>query len=232
MVFVVAEIGVNWDGNFELAKQMMIKAKECGCNAVKFQAYDYDIVKEHPESERLMRATISKDSIDEIDKIAKEVGIEWFATPMYPDAVNLLEPYVKRFKIRVADGRTLFENKSSEIIDRIIKTKKYFIVSVEKSPKELSLYENEKSSWLYCVAKYPCKFSELDFSNMNNFNGYSNHCPHFLAPLTAVILGAKVIEIHITSDKSKKFIDNNVSFDYVELKNIVKLIRITETMKL
>jgi sialic acid synthase SpsE len=67
---------------------------------------------------------------------------------------------------------------------------------------------------------------------MNNFNGYSNHCPHFLAPLTAVILGAKIIEIHITSDKSKKFVDNNVSFDYVELKNLVKLIRIAETMKL
>ena len=231
MVFVVAEIGVNWDGDFELAKQMMDKAKKLGCNAVKFQAYDYDIVKEHPESERLMKTTISKDNVDKIDKIAKEVGIEWFATPMYADAVNLLEPYVKRFKIRVADGRTLFENKSSEIIDRIIKTEKDFIVSVEKSPKELSLYKNEKSSWLYCVAKYPCEFSELDFSNMNNFNGYSNHCPHFLAPLTAVILGTKIIEVHLTSDKSKNFADNNVSFDYAEFENLMKLIRLTETIK-
>lgn len=232
MIFVVAEIGVNWDGDLELAKQMMIQAKKSGCDAVKFQAYDYDIVKEHSESERLMKATISKDNIDKIDKISKEVGIEWFATPMYPDAVNLLEPYVKKFKIRVTDGRTLFKNESSEIISRIIKTKKDFIVSVEKNPKELSLYENQNVSWLYCVSKYPCEFSDLDFSNMNDFDGYSNHCPHFIAPLTATILGSKIIEVHITSDKSKNFVDNNVSFDYVELESMVKLIRLVETMKL
>jgi N-acetylneuraminate synthase len=232
MVFVVGEIGVNWDGDFGLAKQMMAKAKKSGCNAVKFQAYDYDIVKEHPEKERLMKATISKENIDEIDKISKEVGIEWFATPMYPDAVNLLEPYVKKFKVRVSDGRTLFQNKSSEIINRIIKTKKDVIISVEKNPEKLSLYEQKNVSWLYCVSKYPCEFLDLDFSNINNFNGYSNHCPHFLAPLTAVILGAKIIEVHITSDKSKNFVDNNVSFDYDELENLIKLIRLVETMKL
>ena len=81
---------------------MMIQSKESGCEAVKFQAYNYEIVKEHPESKRLMKATISNDNIDEIDKIANEVGIEWFATPMYPDAVNLLDPYVNKFKIRVS----------------------------------------------------------------------------------------------------------------------------------
>lgn len=231
MVFVVAEIGVNWDGDFELAKQMMNMAKKCGCNAVKFQAFDYNIVKEHPESDRLMKSAVSKDNVDKIDKISKEIDIEWFATPMYPDAVTLLEPYVKKFKIRVADGRSLFQNKSSEIIDRIMKTKKNFIISVEKNPKILSAYSQKNISWLYCVSKYPCEFSDLDFSNIENFDGYSNHCPHFLAPLTAVILGSKIIEVHITSDKSKDFADNNVSFDYDELENLMKLIRLAEKIK-
>ena len=231
MVFVVAEIGVNWDGDFELAKQMMNMAKKCGCNAVKFQAFDYNIVKEHPESDRLMKSAVSKDNVDKIDKISKEIDIEWFATPMYPDAVTLLEPYVKKFKIRVADGRSLFQNKSSEIIDRIMKTKKNFIISVEKNPKILSVYSQKNISWLYCVSKYPCEFSDLDFSNIENFDGYSNHCPHFLAPLTAVILGSKIIEVHITSDKSKDFADNNVSFDYDELENLMKLIRLAEKIK-
>ena len=231
MVFVVTEIGVNWDGNLELAKQMMSVAKKSGSDAVKFQAFDYDIVKEHPESERLMKSAISKDNIDSINEISKEIGIEWFATPMYPDAVTLLEPYVKKFKVRVADGRSLFENKSSEIIDRIFKTKKDFIVSVEKNPKTLPIYSQKNISWLYCVSKYPCDFSDLDFSNIENFDGYSNHCPHFLAPLTAVILGTKIIEVHLTSDKSKNFADNNVSFDYAEFENLMKLIRLAETIK-
>ena len=231
MVFVVAEIGVNWDGNFELVREMMTQSKEAGCQAVKFQAYNYEIVKEHPESKRLMKATISNDNIDEIDKIAKEVGIEWFATPMYPDAVNLLDPYVNKFKIRVADGRTLFENKKSEIINRVIQTNKDFIISVEKNPNKIPLYKNSKITWLYCVSKYPCEFSDLDFSDINYFNGYSNHCPHFLAPLTAVILGAQTIEIHITSNKSKDFIDNNVSFDYNELNNLMRLIHFFQLTK-
>ena len=150
---------------------------------------------------------------------------------MYPDAVNLLEPYVKKYKIRVTDGRILFENKYSELINRIIKTKKDFFVSVEKNPNKLTLFKNENVKWLYCVSKYPCEFSDLDFSNISDFNGFSNHCPHFLAPLTAVILGAQNIEVHITSDKSKNFIDNNVSFDFNELENLMKYIQFFKLIK-
>ena len=72
---------------------------------------------------------------------------------------------------------------------------------------------------------------DLDFSEIKDFGGYSNHCPHLIAPLTAVVLGAKIIEVHITSDKSKKFFDNNVSFDYNELEDLVKLIRLAEKIK-
>ena len=60
---------------------------------------------------------------------------------------------------------------------------------------------------------------------MNDFNGYSNHCPNILAPVVAVILGAKIIEVHVTSDKKKNFIDNPVSFDFIELKEMVSQIR-------
>ena len=60
---------------------------------------------------------------------------------------------------------------------------------------------------------------------MNDFDGYSNHCPNILAPVTAVMLGANIIEVHITSDKEKNFIDNPVSFDYNELEQMVNQIR-------
>ena len=60
MVFVVAEIGVNWDGNFETAKNMMKNAKSSGCNAVKFQSFDEEIIKNHPQKSRLIKsATVS-----------------------------------------------------------------------------------------------------------------------------------------------------------------------------
>jgi len=231
MVFLVAEIGVNWDGNLDLAKEMMEKAKSCGCDAVKFQSYNEDLVKGHPEQLRLMKSAISEDNINKIDDMAKKVGIEWFCTPMYFSAVDLLDPYVKKFKIRVADGKTLFQNKESQLIQKVLATNKEVFISVEKSPKRLPLFKNSKIKWLYCVPKYPCAFSDLDFKNFHDFNGYSNHCPDIIAPLTAAILGAEIIEVHITPDKTKNFIDNPVSFNYNEFNTLINFIRKSEKIK-
>lgn len=223
MTFIVAEIGVNWDGDFQLVKEMMSKSYKVGCNAVKFQSYTNDIIKNHPEHKRLIKSSISNENIDEINNIAKTIGIEWFCTPMYPEAVDLLDPYVKRFKIREFDTRILLENKTNKIIDKIIQTKKEIIASSEMTPKNCKYYNQIR--WLYCIPKYPCDLSELNFSILSDFEGYSNHCQNIIAPLTASILGAKIIEIHITSSKSTNFVDNSVSFDYDELELLIKLIR-------
>lgn len=231
MVFVVAEIGVNWDGNFDLVKEMMQKSKDVGCNAVKFQAYEEEMIKNHPQKFRLLKSAIGKENIESINDAAKSVGIEWFCTPMYPDAVDLLYPFVKRFKIREFDGRLLLENTISNLVEKVLNTQKEVIVSSHKSPRGTKYFENSQIKWLYCVPKYPCDISELDFTNLEDFNGYSNHHPHIIAPLTAAILGAEILEIHITSDKSKDFLDNNVSFDYVELDNLVHLVRLGEKIK-
>jgi sialic acid synthase SpsE len=228
MIFVVAEIGVNWDGDFELAEDMMINAKKGGCDAVKFQAFNENLVKKHPEAFRLIKSAISKSNIEIIDGLSKTVGIEWFCTPMYPEAVDVLEPFVKRYKIRGADGEPLLENKRSELFERILKTDKEIIVSSQISPCGTIHYDNPKIKWLYSVPKYPCDLAELDFRNLKDFDGYSNHCPNYIAPLTAAIMGSKIIEIHITADKSKNFVDNNVSFDYNELKKLVESIRLSE----
>ncbi len=230
-VFIVAEIGVNWNADFNLAEQMMYLAKKAGCNAVKFQAFNENLISAHPEKERLLKTSISKDNIKRIDSISKKVGIEWFCTPMYPEAIEFLEPYVNRYKIRVFDGKPLFDNKSSELLEQIIKTEKDIIISCEKPPNQTKLYQNKNVRWLYCVPKYPCSLKDLDFSRIDDFDGFSNHCPEIIAPLTSAILGAKIIEVHITLDRSKNFIDNSVSFEPDELFELVKLIRKSEEIK-
>ena len=58
MVFITAEIGVNWDGDFELAEKMMKNAKDAGCNAVKFQSFNEKIIGKHPEKDRLLKTAI------------------------------------------------------------------------------------------------------------------------------------------------------------------------------
>ncbi len=229
--FVIAEIGVNWDGDFEIAKDMMQHAKDSGCNAVKFQAYTYELIKGHPDASRLIKSAITNSNIKKIDEIAKSVGIEWFCTPMYPEAVDFLNPYVNRFKIRWFDGKELLKNNISEILGKILETGKEVMISCDTNPKNSTFYDKPNISWLYCVPKYPCELDELNFTEINDYDGFSNHCPHFLAPLSAVILDTKIIEIHITSDKSKDFFDNNVSFDYDELSELMNLIRLSEKIK-
>lgn len=224
MTFIVAEIGVNWDGNKDLARQMIQKSKDIGCNAVKFQAFNEEIIGKHPESDRLLRSAINPENIGFIDKTSKDIGIEWFCTPMYPEAVDLLIPYVQRFKIREYDARLLIENKQSLLLDKVFHSNKEVIASSEKIPPKLNHYDDSKLKWLYCIPKYPCELNDLNFSNLSKFDGYSNHCPNIVAPTSAVVLGADIIEIHITSDKSHNFVDNNVSFDYSELKNLVNYI--------
>ena len=107
MIFVVAEIGVNWEGNFDLLKNMISTSKKLGCNAVKFQSFNEEMIKNHPQKSRLMKSTISKSNVEEINQIVKAIGIEWFSTPMYLEAVDFLNPFVKKFKIRELDGKLL-----------------------------------------------------------------------------------------------------------------------------
>ena len=68
MVFIVAEIGINWDGDFKLVKDLMKNAKKVGFNAVKFQAFDESITKNHPESNRLLKSSISNSNVNKLIK--------------------------------------------------------------------------------------------------------------------------------------------------------------------
>ena len=123
------------------------------------------------------------------------------------------------------------QKSSSQLLNHVLNTGKDVIISCEDDPHITEIYENKNVKWLYCVPKYPCDLAEINFENMNNFDGYSNHCPNIIAPLTSIILGANIVEVHVTLDKSKDYIDNPVSFDFTELKKLVQIIRDSEKIK-
>ena len=225
MVFLIAELGVNWDGDFDLAKKMMSNAKTLGFNAVKFQAFNEDTLGNHTHLDRLMKSAITEKNVQRIDEIANDVGIEWFCTPMYPEAVSFLNPFVTRFKIREIDGRILLRNQKTPLIEAIINTEKEIFVSSDKSPESCKYYHNPNIKWLYCIPKYPCSLDEINFKEISKFHGFSNHCPEITALLTAVNSGIDIIEVHVTEDKTKEYFDNNVSFDFSELKILIAEIK-------
>lgn len=230
-MFVIGEIGVNWDGDFEIAREMMYQSKMLGLNAVKFQSFTPDMVKNHPESNRLIRSSINKKNVDNIHQISQEIGIEWFSTPMYIEAIDLLEPYIHRYKIREFDGRTIINNSTSDLFNLIYNKNKPIYISSETVPTLCKFYNDPNIKWLYCVPKYPCKLNEIDFTKLKYFDGFSNHCNEVEGPIFAIKEGIEILEIHITSDKNKDFVDNNVSFDYDEVKDIMKAAKASSTRK-
>jgi len=117
MVFVIAEIGVNWDGDFDIAKDMMKKAKEFGCNAVKFQAFKKEMVKAHPENKRLEKSAISESNVKQICayghvtkpmKFCTKCGTTFDKTDI--EICPNCEPYI----IKVAELEVSIEEKHKE----------------------------------------------------------------------------------------------------------------------
>lgn len=219
---LVSEIGVNWDGDFELVKEMMQESLNSGFDLVKFQSFEAKLVANHPQASRVFRSSITSENVKKINSISVDIGIEWFSTPMYENAVLFLDPYVYRYKIREYDGRMLLKNNPTNLFLKLLETKKEIMISSESSPQNCKWFDHEQIKWLYCVPKYPCKFGEIDFSLLKSFHGFSNHCKNMSAPLEVINLNSEILEIHITSDKNGDFIDNNVSFDYSEMKEIAK----------
>ncbi len=219
---LIAEIGVNWDGDFEIVKEMMQESVNADFNFVKFQAFQPELVAKHPEASRVYRSSITPENINKINSIAKDIGIEWFCTPMYEDAIKILEPFVNRYKIREYDGREIIANRTTNIFKKLLNTKKEIIISSESSPQNCKWYDHEQIKWLYCVPKYPCNLDEINFSLLKSFDGFSNHCSDIIVPMKVIDSKSEILEIHITSDKNGDFIDNNVSFDYSDMKEISK----------
>ncbi len=184
-MLIVGEIGVNWDGDFELVKQMMYELKTLQLSAVKFQAFTLEMVKNHPESKRLMNSSITKGNVEKINDISQEIGIDWFCTPMYPEAVDFLDPFVSNYKIREFDGRQIIQNNETNLFQTIYKKNKDIFISSEIIPLNCSLYNDPRIKWLYCVPKYPCSLDEIDFSLLKHFDGFSNHCSLIEAPINS-----------------------------------------------
>ena len=133
--------------------------------------------------------------------------------------------------IFISPAKPLLQNKTSELLEKVFETNKEVIVSSQSTPKNTKFAMDNTIKWLYCVPIYPCQLNEIDFRNFQDFHGYSNHCPDIIAPLTAAILGAEIIEVHVTNNKTNDFVDNPVSFDFEELNLLMKLIYSYEKIK-
>lgn len=232
-VEIIAECGINACGDIDTAKKQIDEAVIAGVDAVKFAAYDTDLLvdKNHPLYQDLKRAEFT---MGELMELAEYSPIEWFATPSDITSVELLEDIgVKRYKVG-----GVYEIKDQALLKAIRATGKPVIVSAGNKYLEsaLEILEGVPLTLLYCVNKYPTPLKLIDFAEMDKLReygcpvGFSDHTEGVEASVEAVRKGACLIEKHFTTDRTLPGCDQCCSLEKDEMKKMVERIRRNEHM--
>ena len=185
---IIAEIGSNWSGNEKIGKKMIKAAKLAGADYVKFQMWKAtDLYKKsEPFWNDIKRAEITPEIARKFKKYSDEQKIKFFCSVFNPEAVETLENLnVKLYKI-ASWTASMKHKKSRSTLESIAQTKKPVIISTGMNPninKLKQIFRENKKYFLYCIARYPTKINQLNFTRMKKFDGFSDHTEGFLAPI-------------------------------------------------
>tara|TARA_Y100001970_G_C14246305_1_gene868522 strand:+ start:1356 stop:2336 length:981 start_codon:yes stop_codon:yes gene_type:complete len=239
-VFIIAEIGVNHNGDLNNAKKLIYKSKLAGADAVKFQTFDIDsnYSKKHSSKNKIQWASdlfFSKKQFKILKKYSDSLNLEFISTPFDLKSVQILKELKLNF-IKIASSSTFEE----DLVKKISKLNKNIIVSsgmqnISQIEKTLKIFKNKRIALLYCVSLYPSPYDSVNLNMIekfiNSFNvtvGFSDHSKGIELPIAAVAKGAKIIEKHIMLSKKIKCPDYKVSLTPIEFKKMVKSIRNVE----
>ena len=185
---IIAEIGSNWGGSEKIGKKMIKAAKLAGADYVKFQMWKAaDLYKKsEPFWNDIKRAEITPEIARKFKKYSDEQKIKFFCSVFNPEAVETLENLnVKLYKI-ASWTASMKHKKSKSTLESIAQTKKPVIISTGMNPninKLKQIFRENKKYFLYCIARYPTKINQLNFTKMKTFDGFSDHTEGFLGPI-------------------------------------------------
>jgi len=255
---IIAEIGVNHNGNINIAKKLINVAKKSGADYVKFQTFKAEnlvrvntqatqyqsknLRKKITQFNLLKKFELSESDHNKIIKYCNKKKISFISSPFDLESLNLLF-HLKIFDIKIASGEI---NNYIFLKNLAKKAKKIFISSGMSTLNEVSqaikiLIKNgakrKSITILHCHTDYPTQLIDVNLFAMKtmkkkfNINvGYSDHTIGNETAIAAVALGAKVIEKHITLNKNMRGPDHKASMEPKNFFNYVKLIRNTETL--
>jgi len=238
-VYVVAECGINWRDIGE-AKRMIEVFKECGADACKFQMYQPHQVAAHPRAAELQKIIIEESGAKVLKEYGETCDIDVFFTPMYPEAVDILEKlYINRYKVRSKDAV------NTSLLKKILETQKEVFISVANDRLDWGILDKTDTKYkvklLYTVAKYPAKDEEVHlktafpalrtYVSSIEYTGLSDHTTGTTCAVAAAAMGAQIIEKHVMLDREFDWIDAPVSVTPVEFKDMVRHIRRVEVLR-
>ena len=241
-VFIIAEIGINHNGNLNLCKKLISAAKKSGADAVKLQIIDPDSSynKNTPSYKIFKKNILSFKQLVEIKNFAKIKKIILFATPGDFKSLEIIKK-LKFPAIKISSGlitnEALLIEAAKTNLPIILSTGMAYLSEIKKASQILKKYKNKKYSILKCTSLYPSPASKVNLNSIITlgelFNvpiGFSDHTKNNDACIASVSLGAKIIEKHFTLDKRLKVPDQKISADPNQFSKLVKSIRNIEKL--
>ncbi len=245
--FIIAEIGINHNGNLDIAKELIDWAVKAGADAVKFQkrtvekVYTKEELDRYRESpwgttnrEQKMGLEFGKDEYDGIDAFCQEKGIHWFASAWDLDSQMFLQQYnLKYNKIASAMLTNL------PLLKMVAEEKRYTFLSTGMSTLEeidaaVNVFRDADCPFelMHCNSTYPMKNEDANLAMMETLRnryhcnvGYSGHETGRIVSFAAAAMGASSIERHITLDRSMYGSDQPASLEVTDFYKLVKDIR-------
>jgi len=247
-VFIMAEIGINHNGDLEIAKKLIAAAKQAGCDAVKFQKRTVDAVYTREELAAPRETPFGKTNGDlkrglefsleayqQIDRFCKEQDILWSASPWDEESVDFLERFnVPYYKVAAASLT------DAELLKKINTMGKPVILSTGMSElseidKAVRYIDKDNLLIMHCVSQYPATPENINLRAMLTLRerygvpvGYSGHELDIFISAVAVGMGACAVERHFTLDRKMWGSDQKASIEPDEMKEMIKNIRLVE----
>lgn len=247
-VIIISEIGINHNGDVELAKKLILESKNCGADAVKFQkrdidlVYDKNLLNEFRDSPWGKTQRAQKEGLEfgikeysEIDKFCKKINIDWFASAWDLNSLNFLDKFNFKFN-KIASAMIV----DLDFLQEVSKRKKHTFISTGMSDLKdienaINIFRKNNCSFelMHCISAYP--FDDT-LANLNlikelkeKFNckvGYSGHEKGGLAiSYAAAALGISSLERHFTLDRTMYGSDQSASIEPKTFKELIGGIR-------
>ncbi len=246
-VFVIAEIGINHNGDIDICKKLIDLAKETDCDAVKFQKRDIDTVytqeylsqeRESPwgSTQRQQKEGLefSHEEYQKISEYCKIKEIEWLASPWDLKSVDFLEEFKLNYN-KIASPMIVFK----DLLEKVSLQKKHTFISTGMSNLEdideaVNIFKKNNCSFelMHCVSTYPMKPEDANLKMINTLKeryncnvGYSGHESGIAISCAATALGITSLERHITLDRSMYGSDQSASLEPSGLRQLLGAVR-------
>ena len=246
--YIIAEIGINHNGDIEIAKKLIDLAKVAGCDAVKFQKRTVDVVYSPEELAKPRESPYGNTNGDlkyglefglekyqEIDRYCKEKNFHWFASCWDEGSVDFIEQFdVPCYKIASAclTDDELIRHTRSKGRPIIMSTG---MSTVEQVDHAVEILDKDDLAILHAISTYPAYYEEINLSVIPKFQerygvpvGYSGHETGIPTSVAAVALGACIVERHITIDRTMWGSDHAASLGPSGIIQMVRDIRLLE----